>query len=178
MRPWIIKACHSAASCPLGRAHTLRMLERFCWWIGTSVCTRWWLCHCLKCQTRNISRLTVRCPPSFRFPSVRDRAVRSAWALLGHCRSRPGATPPCCFSPTVLVAERTCSLSLLLHLHLRVRPQSLSTDYIPLWGCPRSFLSDKDLQFCFRLFARCLRASWCCQKNATSPYHPNGNGGV
>ena len=41
MRPWIMKARHSTASCHLGTTRTLRMLERFYWWIGMNMCTRW-----------------------------------------------------------------------------------------------------------------------------------------
>ena len=37
MRPWIMQACHSRASCHLGTTLTLRMLERFYWWIGVDV---------------------------------------------------------------------------------------------------------------------------------------------
>ena len=48
MRPWIMQACHSTASCQLGTTCTLRMLERLYWSIGMNVCTRWWLRHCLK----------------------------------------------------------------------------------------------------------------------------------
>ena len=40
MRPGIMQACHSTASCHLGTTRMLRMLERFCWWIGINVCTR------------------------------------------------------------------------------------------------------------------------------------------
>ena len=40
MRPWIMQACHSTASCHLGTTRTLRMLERFYWWIGLNVSTR------------------------------------------------------------------------------------------------------------------------------------------
>ena len=29
MRPWIMQACHSTASCYLGTTRTLRMLDRF-----------------------------------------------------------------------------------------------------------------------------------------------------
>ena len=60
MRPWVVQAFHSTASCHLGTTRTLRMLERFCWWIGMNICTRWLLRHCLKCQARNTSRLMVR----------------------------------------------------------------------------------------------------------------------
>ena len=62
MRPWVMQACHSTVSCHLGTTRTLRMLERFYWWVGMSICTRWWLRHCLKCQARKTSRLTVRWP--------------------------------------------------------------------------------------------------------------------
>ena len=48
-RPLIVQACHSTACCQLGTTRTLRMLERFYWWIGMNMCTRWWLRHCLKC---------------------------------------------------------------------------------------------------------------------------------
>ena len=41
MRPWVMQACHSTVSCLLGTERTLRMLERFYWWIGMSICTRW-----------------------------------------------------------------------------------------------------------------------------------------
>ena len=60
MCPWVMQACHLTASCHLGTTRTLRMLERFCWWIGMNICTRWLLRHCLKCQARNTSRLMVR----------------------------------------------------------------------------------------------------------------------
>ena len=62
MRPWIMQACHSIASCHLGTASTLRMLERFCWWIKMSISNRWWLRHYLKYQARKTPPLTVRWP--------------------------------------------------------------------------------------------------------------------
>ena len=40
MRPWIMQACHSTASCHVGTTRTLRMLERFYWWTGMDICTR------------------------------------------------------------------------------------------------------------------------------------------
>ena len=48
MRLWIMLACHSTASCHLSTTRMLRVLERFYWWIGMNVCTRWWLRHWLK----------------------------------------------------------------------------------------------------------------------------------
>ena len=40
-RPWIMHACHADASCHLGVTRTLKMLERFYWWVGMEVCTKW-----------------------------------------------------------------------------------------------------------------------------------------
>ena len=59
-RPWIMHACHADASCNLGATRTLKMLERFYWWVGMEVCTKWWVRRCLKCQARKTSRQTVR----------------------------------------------------------------------------------------------------------------------
>ena len=53
----------------------------------------------------------------------------------------------------------------------------LINGYTPLWGCPRSILSDNGLQF----FSKLLKAVYKLlgvQKIATSSYHPNCNGGV
>ena len=48
---------------------------------------------------------------------------------------------------------------------------------IPLWGCPRTILSDNGLQFCSKLSqAACQLLSM--HKLATSSYHPNCNGGA
>ena len=52
MRPWIMQVCHSAPYFHPGTTRTLRMLERYYCWIGMSVCTRWRLCHYLRCQAR------------------------------------------------------------------------------------------------------------------------------
>ena len=39
-RPLIMHACHAEASCHLGVTRTLKMLERFYWWVGMEVCTK------------------------------------------------------------------------------------------------------------------------------------------
>ena len=62
MRHWALDTCHAVASYHLGTSRTLRMLERFFWWIGMDACTRFWLRRCLMCQARKTSRQTVRWP--------------------------------------------------------------------------------------------------------------------
>ena len=53
----------------------------------------------------------------------------------------------------------------------------LVNQYIPLWGCPRTILSDNGLQPCSKL-SRAVYQVLGVRKLATSSYHPNGNGGV
>ena len=97
---------------------------------------------------------------------------------MGHCRSRPGVTPTSCFSPAVLAAARTCSLSPQLNIQLGIRPTVLINRHIPLWECPHSTLSENGLHFCSK------RSHVVCElvgvrKIATSSYsHMSSNGGV
>ena len=53
----------------------------------------------------------------------------------------------------------------------------LVNKYILLWGCPRTILSDNGLQFCPKL-SQAVYQLLGVRKLATSPHHPNGNGGV
>ena len=53
----------------------------------------------------------------------------------------------------------------------------LVNQYIPLWGCPRTVLSDNGLQLCIKLSHAVYQLlGW--RKLATSPYHLNCSGGV
>ena len=54
---------------------------------------------------------------------------------------------------------------------------TLGNQYIPLWRCPRTILSDNGLQFCSKL-SQAVYQLLGASKPATSSYHPNGNGGV
>ena len=53
----------------------------------------------------------------------------------------------------------------------------LVNQYIPLWGCPRTILSDNGLQFCSKL-SQAVYHLFGVRKLATSSYHPTSNGGV
>ena len=53
----------------------------------------------------------------------------------------------------------------------------LVNKYIPLWGCPRTILSDNGLQFCSKL-SQAVYQLLGVRKLGTTSYHPNGNGGV
>ena len=53
----------------------------------------------------------------------------------------------------------------------------LMNQRIPMWGCPRTILSDNGLQFCSRL-SQAVYQLLGVRNLATSYYHPNCNGGV
>ena len=175
-RPWIMHACHADASCHLGVTRTLKMLERFFWWVGMEVCTKWWARRCLKCQARKASRQTVRWPvlpiPLPNSPGVAVNvdyfgplpitARGNSYILLFTDRFSRRADM---FAVTTaeFTAEGTANI--------------LVNRFIPLWGCPSTLLSDNGPQFCARL-ATAVYKLLGIHKLTTSAYHPSGNGGV
>ena len=88
IRPWVMQACHSTASCHLGTTCTLRMVERFYWWICMSICTRWWDRHCLKCQAWITSRRTLRWPV-ISIPLVEGPGIAVSVDYVGHLPVTP-----------------------------------------------------------------------------------------
>ena len=175
-RPWIMHACHAEASCHLGVTRTLKMLERFYWWVGMEVCTKWWVRRCLKCQARKTSHQTIRWPtlsvPLPNSPGISisvdyfgplpTTAQGNSYILLFTDRFSRRADM---FAVTAaeFTAEGTANI--------------LVKRFIPLWGCPSTLLSDNGLQFCAQL-AIAVYKLLVAHKLTTSAYHPSGNGGV
>ena len=141
-----------------------------------NVCTRWWLRHCLKCQARKTSRLTVRWP-IITMPLPDGPGVAVGVDYFGPLSATPGGSiyiVPLTdrFSrwagmfpgtATEFTAEGTANI--------------LVNQYIPLWGCPCTILSDNRLQFCSKL-SQAVYQLLGVHKLTTSSYHPNCNGGV
>ena len=146
-RPWIMHACHADASCHFGVTRTLKMLERFYWWVDMEACTKWWVRRCLKCQARN---QTVRWPilpiplpnsPGIAvsvdyFGALPITARGNLYILLFTDRFSRRADM---FAVTTaeFTAEGTANI--------------LVNQFIPLWVCPSTLLSDNGPQFCARL---------------------------
>lgn len=76
-RHQITHACHPDSSCHLGATRTLKMLHRSYRWIGTETCTKWWIRHCLKCQTRKTSCQTI-CWPIFPKPLLNSPSISAS----------------------------------------------------------------------------------------------------
>ena len=175
--PWTMHACHADASCHLGVTRTLKVLERFYWWIGMEVCTKqWWVRRCLKCQARKTSRQTIRWPTlSIPLPNG------------------PGISASVHYFGPLPITARGNSFILLFTDRFSRRADMfgvtaaeftaegtaniLLNRFIPLWGCPSTLLSDNGLQVCARL-ATVVYKLMVIHKLTTSAYHPSGKGGV
>ena len=145
------------------------MLERFYWWIGMIIYTRWWLRNCLKCQERKTSRQTVWWPTTT-MPSPEGSGI---------------AVSVDYFSPLLVMTRgNTCILLFTDRFSRRAdmfavtaaeftaegTANILINRYIPLWGCLRSILSDNGLQF-FSKLSRIVCQLLGVRKIATSSYH-------
>ena len=175
-RPWIMHACHADASCHLGVTRTLKMLERFYWWVGIEVCTKWWVRCCLKCQARKTSCQTIRWP-TLSIPLPNGPGISVSVDYFGPLPiTVRGKSYILLFTDpfsrradmfTVTAAEFTAEGTANI----------LVNRFIPLWGCPSTLLSDNGLQFCAQLTTAVYKLMGM-HKLTTSAYHPSGNGGV
>ena len=133
-RPWIVHACHADASCHLGVTRTLKMLERFYWWVGMEVCTKWWVRRCLICRARKISRQTIPWPTSpFLCPIAPE--YPSVLTVLGLCRSQLEEILAFFSSRTVSASGRICSFT-SAEFTAESTANILVNHFTPLWGCP------------------------------------------
>ena len=176
MRPWIMQACQSTASCHLGATRALRMLERFNWRTCMNVCTRWWLLNFLKCQARQTGRLTVRWL-IITMPLPEGPVIAVSVDYFGPLSVTPqGNTYILLFTDRF---SRRADMFLVTATEFtpEVTANFLVNLFIPLWGCPRTIPSDNGLQFCSKL-SQNIYQLFGAYKLATSSYHPNCNGGV
>ena len=162
--------------CHLGTSRTLRTLERFYWWIGMSVCTRWWLRHCLKCQARKTPPLTLRWPIT-PMPLPDGPGVTIIVDYFGPLLVTPRGNT--CISLVTDRFSRRTDLFAVTAADFTAEGTAniLANQHIPLWGSPRTILSDNDLQFCSKL-SQAVDHPLGVRKLPTSSYHANGNGSV
>ena len=139
-------------------------------------CTRWWLRHFLKCQARKTPRLTVR------------------WSIITMpLPEGPGIAVSVVYVGPLSVTPRGNTYILLFTDRFSCRPDMspvtaaeftaegtaniLVNQYILLWGCPCTILSDNGLQFRSKL-SQAVYQLLGVHKLDTSSYHPKRNGGV
>ena len=152
------------------------MLERFYWWTGMSICTRWWLHHCLKCQARKTPRLTVR------WPVISILLPPGPGIAIGVDNFGPLPVTPRGNIYTLLLTDRFSRRADMFAVTAAAftaedTANILINRCIPLWGCSISILSANDLQFCSK-FSHVVYELLGVRKLATSSYHPSGKDGV
>ncbi|CAB1102661.1 unnamed protein product [Ectocarpus sp. CCAP 1310/34] len=176
MRPWVLHACHTAASFHLGVHRTQRLLERFYWWVGLDRSVRWWLRACLVCQARKTSRQTARWPVIAMplpqgpgtvvgvdfFGPLPVTAKGNSYMLLSTDRFSRRAD-----MFAVTAAEFTA----------RGTAHIFVNQYMTKWGCPTTLLSDNGLHFCSKL-SMAIYEVMKIKRVTTSSYHPQTNGGT
>ena len=161
-----MQAWHSTASRHLNTTRTLRVLERFYWWIGMNVCTRWWLRHCLTCQARKTSRLTVRWPIIF-MPLPEGLGIAISVDDFG-----PRPVTPRGNTYILLITDRFSPRADMFavtaaEVNAEGTANILANQYILLWGCPRAILSDNGRQSCSKL-SQAVFSLLGVRKHATS----------
>ena len=149
MRPWIMQACHSTASCPLSTKRILRMLERFYWWIGMRVNTRWWLRHCLKYQARK--KHPTDCPMANHLHASPGRSWHRHVDYFGRLPATPRDD-----TYIVLITDRFSRRADMFavtatEFTAEGTANVLVNKYIPLWGarapCSRTIASISAVSF-------------------------------
>ena len=176
MRPWVHRGCHADSVCHFGLTRTLQMLQRFCWWVGLDQSVRWWIRRCLFCQARKTSRQTIRWPTTLMpLPSGPGQIISVDYFgplpvtrngnkhILLYTGRFSRHVAAYAVTQDELTAEGTARISV--------------EQYIPLWGCPHTLLSDNGSQFVARLSLAIYKLMRVC-KIATAAFHPKSNGGV
>ena len=176
MRPWVLRGCHADSVCHFGVTRTLQMLQRFYWWVGLDQSVRWWIRRCLFCQARETSRQTIRWPTTLMpLPSGPGQIVSVDY-----------------FGPLPITRKGNKHILLYTDRFSRhIAAYAVTQDertaegtarmfveqYIPLWGCPHTLMSDNGSEFVARLsFA--IYKLMRIRKIATTAFHPKSNGGV
>ena len=96
----------------------------------------------------------------------------------GPSRSHHEATPTSCCSPIASFIRLADMFSVIAaEFTAEGTANILVNQYISLWGCPRTILSDNGLQFCSML-SQAVYQLLGVHKLATSSYHPNCIGGI
>ncbi|CAB1106087.1 unnamed protein product [Ectocarpus sp. CCAP 1310/34] len=176
MRPWVLHACHTAASFHLGVHRTQRLLERFYWWIGLDRSDRWWLRACLVCQARKTSRQTAR------WPVIAMPLPQGPGTVVGVDFFGPLPVTAKGNSYILLFTDRFSRRADMFavtaaEFTARGTAHIFVNQYMTKWGCPTTLLSDNGLHFCSKL-SMAIYEVMKIKKVTTSSYHPQTNGGT
>ena len=140
-RPWVMDCTHKGAV-HLGEKITLALLQRFYWWIGMADSVKWWIRRCYTCQARKSARSTIRWPlVSLPLPSRPGQMV--SFDLLVPLPETKNGNAHVLLVVEVLSRHAEEYTMTKDEKTAKGCASQIVDDYIPRWGCPHTFLSDR-----------------------------------
>ena len=115
-----------------------------------NICARWWLRHCLKCQARKTSRLTVRWP-IISMPLPERPGIAVSVDYFGPVPVTPRGNTYILLFIDRFSRQANMYAVTAAEFTAEGTDNNITNRYIPLWGCPRSLPSDTGLQVCSKL---------------------------
>ena len=145
LRPWVMDCTHKEAV-HLGEKVTLNMLPRYYWWIGMADSVKWWIRRWYTCQARKTARNTVRWPlVSLPLPTRPGQMIH--FDLLGPLPETERGNTYVLLIVELFSGHEEGYAMTKEEKTARGCAARIVDDYIPRWGCPHTFLSDRGTEF-------------------------------
>ncbi len=175
VRPWVMDCCHKEVV-HLGQKVTLQVLSRLYWWVGMAESVQWWCRRCYLCQFRKVPRHLNNWPlVSLPLPIKPGQVV--AFDYLGPL-PKTDIGNEFVFLIVDLFSRHAEGYALSKELKdSKGFVSILVNEYIPRWGCPHTWLSDRGPEFATGV-AKGVYKMLGTVKKFTSSYHPQTNGMV
>ena len=175
VRPWVMDCCHKEAV-HLGQKVTLQVLARMYWWVGMSESVQWWCRRCYSCQFRKVPKHLKTWPlVSLPLPGRPGQVV--AFDFLGPL-PKTDLGNEFVFLVVDLFSRHAEGYALTkAEKCAKGFVAILVNEYIPKWGCPKVWLSDRGPEFATGV-AKGVYKMLGSVKKFTSSYHPQTNGMV
>lgn len=175
LRPWVMDCAHKEAV-HLGGKVTLALLQRVYWWVGMAESVQWWCRRCYACQFREVPRYGSRWPlVSLPLPSRPGQMV--SFDYLGPLPKTKHGNEYI-FLVVDLFSRHAEGYAIQKgEKNSKGFVAIMVNDYIPRWGCPHTFLSDRGPEFALGVANGVFKMLGSVKK-FTSAYHPQTNGMV
>lgn len=175
LRPWVMDCAHKEVV-HLGEKVTLGLLQRVYWWVGMAESVNWWCRRCYSCRFRKVPRNLLKWPlVSLPLPSRPGQMV--SFDYLGPLPKTPNGNEYI-FLVVDLFSRHAEGYAITKgENNSKGFVSIMVNDYIPRWGCPHTFLSDRGPEFAIGVAKGVFKVLGSVKK-FTSSYHPQTNGMV
>ena len=175
IRPWAMDHTHKEAV-HLGEKVTLALLQRYYWWIGMAESVKWWVRRCYFCMGRKTPRQTVMWPlVSLPLPGGPGEMV--SFDYLGKLPKTQKGNEYVFLIVDLFSRHAEGYAITAAEKSAKGCAYILVNSYIPRWGTPHTFLSDRGAEFTNDVCRNVFRMLGAVKK-FTSSMHPQTNGMV